>query len=654
MKYYFTVPIYYTNGAPHIGHAYTTMAADVLRRYKRLMGDDPSFTTGTDEHGVNVERSAEKSSRSPKEFVDAVANEFREHWDKLGISPDHFIRTSDPEHMRTVQWLFERCRDNGYVYKAHYTGAYCASDNLFATEAKPGEPCPICGRILEAVSEENFFFKLSDFQAPLLKLYEDHPEFIQPDTRRNEIISFVKGGLKDISITRTGVKWGIPVPGEAPHVFYVWFDALIAYLTGAGGPEWESKGLWPAELHLVGKEIIRFHAVYWPAFLMAAGLPLPKQIWAHGWLMFDNDKMSKTKGNVVRPLPIAEVMGADPLRYFLLREVVFGQDGNFGYEALVQRYNSDLANGLGNLSSRVFTMIHQYRDGVMPTSDGDGHIAQDAHQTVESVMVSMAGMEFNRALEKIWQLIAIADKFIVERAPWKLAKDPDEKELLERTLYTAAEVLRIVCALSSPFLPETVQKIWHQFGFPTEVDAVRANELHWGGLKGGERLRPVSPVYPRLDVKATVDKMIELEMVERTRQDKLLGRPPAEPAPAAASADEAPSAPKTPEITIDDFLKVDLRVGLVLSDAPVKGADKLLHLGVDIGEPEPRSIVAGIALAYKPEQLIGRKVVIVANLAPRKLRGLTSQGMIVAASLEGGLPVLAGFNEDIPVGARLK
>lgn len=651
MKYYFTVPIYYTNGAPHIGHAYTTMAADVLRRYKQLLGDQPSFTTGTDEHGVNVERSAERSSRSPKEFVDAVAEEFRHHWDKLGIPPDHFVRTSDPAHQRTVQWLFQRCRENGWVYKSHYTGAYCPSDNLFATEAKPGEPCPICGRILESVSEENFFFKLSAFQEPLLRLYEQHPEFIQPDSRRNEIISFVKGGLNDLSITRTGIKWGIPVPGEAPHVFYVWFDALIAYLTGAGGPEWASKGLWPADLHLVGKEIIRFHAVYWPAFLMAAELPLPKQIWAHGWLMFDNDKMSKTKGNVVRPLPIAEVMGADPLRYFLFREVVFGQDGNFGYEALVQRYNSDLANGLGNLASRVFSMIHQYREGLIPHSEGDNHIAQEAHQTVEAVLADIKDFQFSRALEKIWQLISVADKFIVERAPWKLVKDPDEKELLDRTLYSAAETLRIVCGLASPFLPESIAKIWHQFGFPTEVDQLRITELHWGGLPAGQRLRATAPVFPRLDIKATVEQMIDKEMVERARQDRLLGRV-AEPAPAAA---EAPAVTdKSPEITIDDFTKVDLRVGVVKSAAPVKGADKLLHLSVDIGEPEPRSIVAGIALAYKPEQLVGRKVVIVANLAPRKLRGLTSQGMIVAASLEGGLPVLAGFHEDIAPGARLK
>ena len=648
MKYYYTVPIYYTNGAPHIGHTYTTLVADTLRRFQRLMGNEPEFTTGTDEHGVNVERAARNMGKSPKEFVDAVADEFRTHWDKLGIQADHFVRTSDADHQRTVQWMFELCRKNGFVYKGHYTGAYCVSDNLFATEAKPGEPCPICGRILEAVTEENFFFKLSAFQEKLLELYEKHPEFIQPEARRNEIMSFVKGGLNDLSITRTGITWGIPVPGEEPHVFYVWFDALIAYLTGAGGPEWESKGLWPASLHLVGKEIIRFHAVFWPAFLMAAGLPLPKQIWAHGWLMFDNDKMSKTKGNVVRPLPIAEVMGFDSLRYYLLREVVFGQDGNFGYEALVTRYNADLANGLGNLASRTLSMIHQYREGRIPTSDGDQHVAQMATETVEFVLEAYARFEFSRALERIWSLISVADKLIVERAPWKLVKDPDSTELLDRTLYTIAEVLRICCGLLTPVLPEPISKIWHQMGFDTESGAIRVAQLHWGGLNAGQQLRPTVAVFPRLDVKLTVEKMMDGELAERKRQDLLLGR--------AAVVEDArpPIDPIAPEITIDDFVKVDLRVGKVLTAAAVKGADKLLHLSVDIGEAEPRSIVAGIALAYKPEQLVGRKVVIVANLAPRKLRGLTSQGMIVAASLEGGLPVLSGFNEDIPVGARLK
>ena len=651
MKYYYTVPIYYTNGAPHIGHTYTTLVADTLRRYQRLLGHSPEFTTGTDEHGVNVERAARNMGKTPKDFVDAVAEEFRTHWDQLGIQADHFVRTSDPEHRRTVQWMFELCRKNGFVYKGHYTGAYCVSDNLFATEAKPGEPCPICGRILEAVTEENFFFKLSAFEKPLLELFEKHPEFIQPDARRNEIVAFVKGGLKDLSITRTGISWGIPVPGEEPHVFYVWFDALIAYLTGAGGPEWESKGLWPPALHLVGKEIIRFHAVYWPAFLMAAGLPLPKQIWAHGWLLFDNDKMSKTKGNVVRPLPIAEVMGFDALRYYLLREVVFGQDGSFGYEALVTRYNADLANGLGNLASRTLSMIHQYRGGLVPKSDGDQHVAQLATETVEFVLEAYGRFEFSRALERIWALISVADKLIVERAPWKLAKDPDTTELLDRTLYTVAEVLRVCCGLLTPVLPEPVSKIWHQMGFETASDAIRVADLHWGHLKAGQQLRPTEAVFPRLDVKLTVEKMMDREIAERKRQDLLLGRAAATEEP---KEERPPLVPLAPEITIDDFVKVDLRVGKVLTAAAVKGADKLLHLSVDIGEPEPRSIVAGIALAYKPETLVGRKVVIVANLAPRKLRGLTSQGMTVAASLEDGLPVLSGFNEDIPVGARLK
>ncbi|BDC49503.1 methionine--tRNA ligase [Bryobacterales bacterium F-183] len=645
MKYYFTVPIYYTNGAPHIGHTYTTLVADVIKRYQKLIGNQPEYTTGTDEHGVNVERAANKLGKSPQEFVDTIADEFRMHWDKLGIQADHFIRTSSPEHQKTVQWMFEQCRANGYVYKGHYTGAYCVSDNLFATEAKPGEPCPICGRTLEAVTEENFFFKLSAFTDKLLELYEKHPEFIQPEARRNEVISFVKGGLTDLSITRTGISWGIPVPNEAPHVFYVWFDALIAYFTAAGGADWQSKGLWPADLHLVGKEIIRFHAVYWPAFLMAAGLPLPKQIWAHGWLLFDNDKMSKTKGNVVRPLPIAEIMGFDALRLYLMREVVFGADGNFGYEALVTRYNADLANGIGNLASRTLSMIHQYRGGKIPASDGDQHFAQLATETVEYVLEAFSKFEFNKGLDRVWALISATDKLIVERAPWKLVKDPDSAELLDRTLYTAAEVVRITCGLLAPVMPDSIQKLWHQLGCPSEVDQLRAAELHWGKLPAGQELRPVQPVFPRLDVKLTMEKLIEGELAERKRQDILLGREVKE---------EKPALDLAPEITIDDFVKVDLRVGQVLEAAAVKGSDKLLHLKVDIGEPEPRSIVAGIALAYKPEQMIGRKVVIVANLAPRKLRGLTSQGMIVAASIGEGLPVLAGFNEDIGVGARLK
>ncbi len=649
MKYYLTTPIYYTNGAPHIGHTYTTIACDTIRRLKRMQGYDSALTTGADEHGVNVERSASKVGKTPLEFSTMMAQEFRMHWDELGIAGDEFVRTSDPRHARTVQWLFQRCRDNGYVYKGTYTGQYCVFDNLYVNDAKPGDNCPECGRPTETVTEENFFFKLSEFQDKLLELYEREPLFIQPDTRRNEVIRFVRGGLRDLSITRTTIQWGIPVPGEEPHVFYVWFDALIAYLTGAGGPEWQERGLWPADLHLVGKEIVRFHAIFWPAFLMAAGLPLPKQVFAHGWLLFEHDKMSKSRGNIVRPRPIAQAIGMDALRYFLLREIVFGQDGNFSYDALVQRYNSDLANGLGNLASRTFAMIKQYRNGAVPQSDGDSHIAEAARQTVMIALEAYDRFEFSRALDAIWSLISTVDKYIVERQPWVLAKsgDPEASKLLDATLYSAAEVLRIVTALLHPVIPESAGKIWKQLGFDTPVADARLAGLHWGHLKGGQALGETAAVFPRLDAKVVIPQMREGEEKELARQNALLGRMPESEAAPGVSPIAAP-------ITIDDFSKVDLRVGIVKSAAPVKGADKLLHLHVDIGEAQPRSIVAGIALAYKPEQLIGRRVAIVANLQPRKLRGIESNGMIVAASLEGGAPVLAGFLEDVPAGARLK
>jgi methionyl-tRNA synthetase len=652
MKYYLTTPIYYTNGAPHIGHTYTTIVCDVIRRLKRLEGYDVVLTTGADEHGVNVERSAQRVGKTPYDFSTVMANEFSMHWDELRLQPDEFIRTSDPRHARTVQWLFERCRENGYVYKGSYTGQYCVFDNLYVNDAKPGDPCPECGRPTETVTEENFFFKLSAFQDRLLELYERQPLFIQPETRRNEVISFVRSGLQDLSITRTTIKWGIPVPNEAPHVFYVWFDALTAYLSAVGGPEWKDRGYWPADLHMIGKEIVRFHAIFWPAFLMAADLPLPKRIFAHGWLLFEQDKMSKSRGNIVRPRPIAQVAGMDALRYFLLREIVFGQDGSFSYDALVQRYNSDLANGLGNLASRTLSMIHQYRGGVVPESDGDSHIGEAARQTTEIALEAYGRFEFSRALESLWQLITVVDKYIVERAPWMLAKSGESgaAELLDRTLYSAVEVLRILCGLIYPVLPEPVAKIWAQLGFDSSPDSIRVADLHFGHFPPRQKLREVAPVFPRIESKPAIAKMRELEETERARQDGLLGKIPPAAAPEAAAA----AATTDGLIAIDDFAKVDLRVGVIKSAQPVKGADKLLHMSVDIGEAEPRSIVAGIAKAYQPDQLIGRKVVIVANLQPRKLRGIPSQGMIVAASLEGGSPVLAGFLEDVPVGARLK
>jgi methionyl-tRNA synthetase len=640
MKYYLTTPIYYVNAAPHLGTAYSTFVADLIKRFKKMQGFDPVvFTTGSDEHSRNVERAAQAAELSPREYTDKMAAEFVSQWQRLGIDYDHFIRTSDLRHHETVRDLFERCQKHGYIYKGGYTGQYCVNDELYVNEAGPGDPCPQCGRTTETVTEENYFFKLSAFQERLLELYDKNPEFVKPDHRRNEMIAFVQQGLNDLSITRTNIQWGIPAPVEGRHVFYVWFDALIAYMTAV-----KESGLWPADLHLIGKDILRFHAVYWPAFLMAADLPLPKKVFAHGWILFEENKMSKSRGNVVPPTPIVEVIGADALRYFLLREITFGQDGSFSYDALIQRYNADLANGLGNLSSRTLTMIHQYRGGAIPASPGLGDIAEAAREVTEIALEAFDAFNFSKGLETIWSLISAIDKFIVERAPWKLAKDPDPlaQTLLDETLYTAAEALRIICAWTYPVMPDAARVIWGQLGMPGPVESVTLADLHWGKLQPGQKVGPVAGVFPRLDAKA-IGRMQELELKEKARQAAIFSH-----AKAAAPTSESG------RIGIEDFGKVELRVGQVLSAERVKGADKLLHMQVDIGEPSPRSIVAGIAEAYAPEQMLGRKVVIVANLQPRKLRGIESNGMIVAASLEGGAPVLAGFLEDVPVGARLK
>ena len=639
-KYYLTTPIYYVNAAPHIGHAYTTIVADLVKRFKTMQGYRAVLTTGSDEHGVNVERAAQRAGKTSKEYCDVIAAEFERQWQQLGLKIDHFQRTTSPQHARVVQDLFEHCRRNGYIYKGAYTGQYCIHDNLYVNDAKPGDPCPDCGRPTETVTEENFFFKLSGFAERLLDLYDREPKFIQPETRRNEVIAFVKQGLNDLSITRSNIKWGIPVEGEAPHVFYVWFDALSAYMSAV-----EGEGLWPADLHLIGKEIVRFHAIYWPAFLMAAGIELPKRIFAHGWLLFEESKMSKSRGNIVRPEPIRRVMGVDALRYFLLREVVFGQDGSFSYDALVGRYNSDLANGLGNLASRTLTMIRQYDAGAVPAGVGAPAIAEQARQTVANVTAAFEEFEFSKGLEAVWALLSATDKYIVEQAPWTLLKKGDAgRKALDDTLYTAAEVVRIAAVLLAPVLPDSTAKIWAQLGMTEALEAVRVDQLAWGQLPAGQRIGEVAPVFPRIDAKLAIPEMRALEEEEAARQAALLGKTVA----------PAPAAEVSPHISIDDFAKVDLRVARVLAAEPVKGATKLLKLTIDVAEAEPRTLVAGIAEAYQPEQLIGRKVVIVANLEPRKLRGITSNGMIVAASIEGGKPVLAGFLEDVPVGARLK
>jgi methionyl-tRNA synthetase len=503
---------------------------------------------------------------------------------------------------------------------------------------------PETGQPLELVTEENCFFKLASFTDKLIAFHEENPDFLQPETRRNEVLAFLKqeGGLKDLSISRSTIKWGIPVPDEPDHVFYVWFDALMTYMSAV-----EGTALWPADIHMIGKEIVRFHAIYWPAFLWAADWPLPKKIYAHGFLLFDNNKMSKSRGNIVRPEPIRQAMGADALRYYLLREVVFGADGNFAYDAMITRYNADLANGFGNLASRTLSMIHQYRGGMVRLK---GEQTLPLGVTISGAIEGYERLDFSKALESIWGLISAADKYIVEQAPWKLAKDPGAAEQLDMVLANVYDALRVVTVLAAPVLPDSCARIWKLLGFATSVEDARMGSLEDLPLEETRTIPPVEPVFPRLDMKVTIDKLNELEQQEAARQAILLGKTSEEPKP----ADEGTAIPLSPEITIDDFVKVDLRVGEVKFAERVKGADKLLHLKVDIGEGEPRTIVAGIALVYEPEKLIGRKVVIVANLAPRKLRGIESRGMIVAASLEGGKPVLASFLEHVPIGARLK
>src|SRR5436305_239315 len=666
-KFYITTPIYYVNARPHIGHAYTTIACDTIARRQRLLGADTFFLTGTDEHGQKIERAAQAAGKTPQQYADEISSEFRKLWQRMGISNDDFIRTTEPRHTKRVQELFRQLRDRGFIYKDTYTGQYCVSDELYVDGAQPGDPCPTCGRITETVHEENYFFKLSAFQDKLLELYAN-PEFVRPETRRNEVISFVKSGLRDLSISRSTFSWGIPVPDDPKHVIYVWLDALANYITAIGYGS-DNTGLfdkfWPANLQMIGKEIVRFHCVYWPAFLMVAGLPLPQRILAHGWLLFEENKMWKSRGNIVRAETIVDVLGADALRYFLLREVVFGQDGSFSFDALVQRYNADLANGLGNLASRTLTMITRYFRGEVPypsrTSSrkpADDAVAQSAAKLISEYHSLFEDRQFSRALEAAWGLVASVDKYIVENEPWALGEKQDEESRarLATVLYTCAEALRIVTALAHPVIPEATAKIWTQLGLG-EIKKYPLQDLRWGQLHLGTKLGKIEPVFPRAD-KSAVERMQKMEDEGRTAavatetRTVLPEAPPAVGTQAAVSPQASATAPDG-KISIDEFAKVELRVGQVKFAEKVKGADKLLRLEVDLGT-EMRQVVAGIAESYAPETLIGRKVVIVANLAPRKLRGLESNGMIVAASPEGGKAILASFLEDVPIGARLK
>jgi methionyl-tRNA synthetase len=779
-SFYITTPIYYVNARPHLGHAYSTIVCDALARRKRASGIETWFLTGTDEHGQKIERSAQQAGCTPQEFADRIAAEFRGLWQKLGLTNDDFIRTTEERHIRGVQKLFATLRDRGYIYKGSYKGQYCVSDEAFV-DGPPGTLCPDCGRLTETVSEENYFFKLSAFERKLLEFYDANPGFMGPESTRREIMSFVRSGLKDLSVSRTTFEWGVPVPGDEKHVVYVWLDALANYITALGygsDDEEKLKKFWPADIHLIGKEISRFHCVYWPAFLMAAGIPVPKSVRANGWLLFDQSKMSKSRGNIVRAETVHAVLGADALRYFLLREIPFGQDGNFSFDALVQRYNGDLANGYGNLVSRVVNMVHKYFGGVVPEA-GEATAAESTLRANAEAAITAFGpvfddLNFSDALKGVWALVAETDGYLTANAPWKKPadrSDADHAALQARVLATAAEAIRVITALAYPVLPDAAAKVWRQLGQDEITDAARDSfltKLAWGGLQAGTKLGEPSPLFPRAE-KDAVERMVNLEdennksaveaaggksetiapgpatatpsvlpttatnvrdvhanaeLTQTSAAPHDTGKPldtakvhavPVENAssrlaatPAAATEHKTapeenagakpegvhsylkhkeegktameethataatpvqtqpanPAAPAAPggepvadekqHITIDDFAKVDLRVAQVLVAERIPKADKLLRLEVDLGY-EKRQILAGIAQYYEPEKLIGRKIVIVANLAPRKMRGLESNGMLLAASLPpDGAPVLAGFLEDVPLGARLK
>ena len=663
--FYVTTPIYYANSLPHLGHLYTMIVADTIARAKRQRGVDTYFLTGTDEHGINIERAAQKAGRTPKEQADFVVTYFKKMTSEFGLDTEHggydiFMRTTYPFHYEGVSELWRRIakaktpKGNDAIYKGHYEGWFCAPCAEYKTEdeyQKPkneGDPptCLIHDTPLDRVSEESYFFRLSDYDQALLSVYEGQPDFVRPEQRRNEVMSFVRGGLQDLSVSRlrSSVSWGVPVPDDPDHTMYVWFDALINYITAIGfGNEEREKAAgfekyWPA-MHLVGKDILRFHAVYWPSFLLAAGVELPRAIVAHGmWLDPNGRKMSKTLGNVIELDVLQKHFSIDAIRYFCLREMVFGQDGRFGYEGLIDRANSDLASGLGNLSSRTLTMISRYCDSIIPSGEiPEEKFIEDAR---DQFVLHFENLAFSRALEAAWSIVARVDKIISDAKPWDLAKDENEKEKLGAVLYYGAESLRWLCVLLYPVMPDASRAIWNQLGVEGSPAQINPVDLKWGELKARTRIGEIQPVFPRLDKGKIMSEI----------------NAPAQPEPPMTHATEADAvAGVTSFIEIDDFAKVDLRVGQVLSAERIPKADKLLLLKVDLGEEQPRQILAGIAQYYEPEKLVGRKVVIVANLKPRKLRGYESQGMVVAASYgEEGRPVIATFTEDVPNGARLK
>jgi len=656
--FYITTPIYYINARPHIGHAYTTIVADAIARSRRLLGDDVLFLTGTDEHGQKVERAAQKAGVEVTAFADDVSSAFRQMCADLGISNDDFIRTTEPRHHRAAQAIWRRVMAAGDIYKGHYEGWYCTVDEVFVPETQLVEGgCPTCGGRVERLKEESYYFRLSKYQDRLLDFYRQNPDFLQPDFRFNEIRAFVEGGLQDLSVSRTSFSWGIPVPDDPRHVMYVWFDALTNYLTelgfGSGEPGAEDRlaRFWPGVTHLMAKEITRQHAVYWPAFLMAAGLTPPKRIVAHGFWLMGGAKMSKSLGNVARYQDYVGVFGLDAVRYFLLREMPLGQDANFADDAILTRFNADLANDLGNVVSRAVTMLHRYRAGVVPAVTAaarqplDTAIVDAAARTIAAVRASFESFHMSVALQETWELISLLNKYLVEREPWALAKKPEAAPLLDLTLYHAADTLRVIAALIEPVMPQATARIRTMLGTAPE---------QWTGLApatlaAGTPLGATEPLFPRIE--QTIE---ELRAMSDTSVPESPAAAPAAPTPAPAVTPAAvPATVAAPElISYEEFMKVDLRVAKVLRAEAVPKSKKLIRLAVDDGTGE-RTIVAGIAEAYQPEQLVGRTVVIVANLKPAKLMGIESNGMILAGSAEGAVPTLITV-DGVPPGARVR
>ena len=711
--FYVTTPIFYANSLPHLGHLYVMIVADAISRFKRQQGIETYFLTGTDEHGINIERAAQRNARTPKEQADYVVNYFKEMTAAFGLDTAHggydvFMRTSEPFHYEGVSELWRRAAaaktssGNESIYKGHYEGWFCAPCAAYKTEDEYEKPknegypptCLVHDTPLDRISEESYFFRLSEYADRLLELYESQPGFVFPQSRMNEVKSFVQGGLQDLSVSRmrSSVSWGVPVPGDPDHTMYVWFDALSNYITAVGfGNEERQRAAgfekyWPA-LHLVGKDILRFHAVYWPAFLMAAGVELPRGVVAHGmWVDPNGRKLSKTLGNVIELDVLHKHFPVDGVRYFCLREMVFGQDGRFGYEGLVDRTNSDLASGLGNLSSRTLTMITRYSEGRIPSGAiSEDKLLQAKRSGVDTDETTISGFietartqymqlfdtfAFSRALEVAWSVVARTDKMISDAKPWDLAKDENQKQTLNAVLYRAAETLRWLAVMLYPIMPEASREIWAQLGLSGSPAEINPATLKWGELQEGTTIGEVKPLFPRIDKVRTMNAIMEDNKVDEpitvggsgahaTEADAVPGAQPSAnttPAPPQNHATEAEAVPGVASyIDITDFTKVQLRVGEVLTADRIPKADKLLLLSVDVGEDKPRTILAGIAEHYTPEEMVGKKIAVVANLKPRKMRGHESQGMLLAASVgESDKPVLATFTEDVPNGARLK